>query len=237
METTKLKDENQEIEIDLRAFFLKLKTKWQFVVISVLICAILGVVYSTFLVKPSYQSTSMVYLRNSGTTLSIQDLQVGTQLTKDYEIIFKSRPVLEDTISELNLDYSVDTLKSAISITNSEDTRILNITVTAGSPEMARDIANSVMQNGIESVSEIDAQEPYIVEKAIANPVKVGMSRTKMTMLAALAGAVLSIGYVFLRFVFSDNVASVEDVESLLGVPVLAVVLDDAQLEYKKVRK
>ncbi|CDD51426.1 capsular polysaccharide biosynthesis protein [Firmicutes bacterium CAG:308] len=238
MASDKVTRENDEIEIDLRAFFLRLKTKWLTCILGLLLGAVLALGYSIFLVNPEYQSTAMVYLRGNGaSSISIQDLQVGTQLTKDYEIIFKSRPVLESTIDELNLDMSTKELSDAISITNAEDTRILNITVTAQTPELAKDIANSIMDNGVQKVSEIDAQQPYVVETAIENAARVGMSRSRMTILGAVAGLVITLGYIFLRFVLSDNITSADDLENTLNVPVLAVVLDDPQMDFKKMAK
>lgn len=238
MASDKVTRENDEIEIDLRAFFLRLKTKWLTCILGLLLGAVLALGYSIFLVNPEYQSTAMVYLRGNGSSsISIQDLQVGTQLTKDYEIIFKSRPVLESTIDELNLDMSTKELSNLISITNTEDTRILSITATADTPELAKDIANSIMDNGVQKVSEIDAQQPYVVETAIENAARVGMSRSRMTILGAVAGLVITLGYIFLRFVLSDNITSADDLENTLNVPVLAVVLDDPQMDFKKMAK
>lgn len=238
MASDKVTRENDEIEIDLRAFFLRLKTKWLTCILGLLIGAVLALGYSIFLQDSRYQSTAMVYLRGNGSSsISIQDLQVGTQLTKDYEIIFKSRPVLESTIDELNLDMSTKELSNLISITNTEDTRILSITATADTPELAKDIANSIMDNGVQKVSEIDAQQPYVVETAIENAARVGMSRSRMTILGAVAGLVITLGYIFLRFVLSDNITSADDLENTLNVPVLAVVLDDPQMDFKKMAK
>ena len=236
MASDKVTRENDEI--DLRAFFLRLKTKWLTCILGLLLGAVLALGYSIFLVNPEYQSTAMVYLRGNGSSsISIQDLQVGTQLTKDYEIIFKSRPVLESTIDELNLDMSTKELGNLISITNTEDTRILSITATADTPELAKDIANSIMDNGVQKVSEIDAQQPYVVETAIENAARVGMSRSRMTILGAVAGLGITLGYIFLRFVLSDNITSADDLENTLNVPVLAVVLDDPQMDFKKMAK
>lgn len=236
MASDKVTRENDEI--DLLAFFLRLKTKWLTCILGLLLGAVLALGYSIFLVNPEYQSTAMVYLRGNGSSsISIQDLQVGTQLTKDYEIIFKSRPVLESTIDELNLDMSTKELSNLISITNTEDTRILSITATADTPELAKDIANSIMDNGVQKVSEIDAQQPYVVETAIENAARVGMSRSRMTILGAVAGLAITLGYIFLRFVLSDNITSADDLENTLNVPVLAVVLDDPQMDFKKMAK
>lgn len=238
MSSKEIYEDNQEIEIDLGAFLLKLKSNWKKLVVGLLVGALLALGYSTFLKTPMYQSTAMVYLRGSGSSLSLEDLQLGTQLTKDYEIIFKSRPVMEATIADLSLKVSPDTLAQSISISNPEDSRILQISTTNEDPSVAKDIVNTVMEEGVQTVLEIDAQEPYIIEKGIASTERVGMSRSKMTMLGGLAGLVLMAGYVFIRFIVSDTIKSADDVEKVLGVPTLAVVLEDESLNYgKRARK
>ena len=63
------------------------------------------------------------------------------------------------------------------------------------------------------------------------------MSRSRMTILGAVAGLVITLGYIFLRFVLSDNITSADDLENTLNVPVLAVVLDDPQMDFKKMAK
>ena len=48
-------------------------------------------------------------MRGSGNTIaSLADLQIGSELTNDYQIIFTSRTLLTKTIKELNLDMSMD---------------------------------------------------------------------------------------------------------------------------------
>lgn len=226
---------DDEIEIDLGAFFLRLKSCWRAILVGLLTGALVGLLYAMFLVTPMYSSSSMVYLRSTNSTsLSLQDLQVGTQLTKDYEIIFKSRPVLEKTISDLNLKMNTDTLGNMITITNPEDSRILQISVTADNPNLAKSIVNSVMDNGINTVSEIDSQEPYVIEKGIADTKKVSVSAKKTCMIGAGVGAILVIAYVFAQFMLRDTISSADDVERYLGVPVLAVVGEDPALNQKK---
>lgn len=225
-------------EIDLIAFLLKLKAKWKICILGLIIGAIIAAGYATFLVNPQYQSTAMVYLRTNGNaTVSLQDLQIGSQLTNDYEIIFKSRPIMEETIEELGLEMSPNALANAINITNPTDSRILKITATAGSPELARDIANSVTEGGMKAVLEIESQTPYVIEDAVLQTAKVGMSRVKMTLIGGLLGLMAVIGYLFIGFVISDKIHSADDIERYLGVPVLTIIPEDKALDYNKQMK
>lgn len=227
MTSEKIRDDNDEIEIDLYAFLMKLKSSWKKIILGMLLGALLSGIYSIFGMTPVYESTSSVYLRGNGTSISLQDLQVGTQLTKDYEIIFKSRPILESTIKEIGLDMKPEELAKAITISNPTDSRILEITAKADSPDTAKDIANSIMKNGIDTVLEIDAQAPYVIEKAIVNPIRVGMSRSKMVLLGAIIGALFVIVISFIRFILSDNIKSADDIERMIGIPVLSIVPED----------
>ena len=225
---------NQYDKIDLVAFFIKLKSLWYVVVIGALIGTLLASIYSTFLTTPMYESSAMVYIRGSSKSISLQDLQLGAELTKDYEIIFKSRPNLEKVISKLNLEYDVETLTKMISISNPSDTRILQVSVTSIDASLSKEIANEVVNYGMDSIREIDSQEPYLVEKAIAKNKKVGASFIKMAATGMLLGIVTALGIIFIRFVLSDEIKSIEDVERVLELPVLAVVVEDKALSYTK---
>lgn len=223
-----------EDTIDLFAFFIKLKQLWYVVVIGALIGALIAGLYSVFLTTPLYESSSMVYIRGSSKSISLQDLQLGAELTKDYEVIFKSRPNMEKVISKLNLEYDVETLTDMITISNPTDTRILEVSVTSIDPNLSKEIANEVVNYGMDSIREIDSQEPYLVEKAIAKDTKVGSSLLKTTLTGTAIGIILMIGIIFVKFAFSDEVKSVDDIEKLLELPVLAVVVEDKALAYTK---
>lgn len=233
MDSVDVRDE-QEIEIDLKALFLKIKSLWYVVVIGILIGAIVTVSYSAFLKTPLYESSSMIYLRGTNKNVSLDDLRLGTALTKDYEVLFKSRPNMEKVIRNLDLDYSVKQLSNMIEISNITDTRILKVSVVSVDPNLSKDIANELVKCGMDNVREIDSQEPYLIEKAIANEQKIGSSTAKMGIIGALVGLMFAIGGIFIQFVLSDSVQSVDDIENVLGLPVLAVVIEDKALNYTK---
>ena len=56
----------------------------------------------------------MVYIFSNSTSItSLADLQIGSQLTVDFETIGASRPVLERVISGLDLDMHYEGLRKA----------------------------------------------------------------------------------------------------------------------------
>lgn len=62
--------------------------------------------------------------------LNFSDLQVGSELTSDYIKVFEMWEVHEKVISNLDLDYTYTDMASMLSVTNTSDTRMLDITVT-----------------------------------------------------------------------------------------------------------
>ena len=81
--------------------------------------------YTEFFVNPTYTSTSTMLVLTKETTLaSLADLQLGSQLTKDYTVLITSRPVLEEVIENLDLDMNYKILRGSITIDNPADTRI-----------------------------------------------------------------------------------------------------------------
>ena len=228
MDQLENKYEDDVVEIDLKQLLLKLKQYWYVLVVSLLVGLILGFVFG-LLKTPLYRSSSTIYLRNSNATVSLQDLQIGSELTKDYEVLFKSRPILENTISQLSLDMTSEELSSMITISNPPDTRMLTVSIVSDDANLSRDITNTLVANGMNSIREIDSQEPYLVEDAIANDENVGTSKTKTALIGGLLGLFLSVGVLGVTFILNDHVQSVEDIENTLNLPVLAVILDGDQ--------
>ena len=70
-------------------------------------CGLFGA-FSALVLKPQYTSSSMLYVLSKETTLtSLADLQIGTQLTNDYQVLVSSRPVLDVVIEELGEDEDI----------------------------------------------------------------------------------------------------------------------------------
>ena len=132
-----------ELEIDLKEILYALKKKALVILAVGLLMGCLSCIYTKFFITPTYTSTSsMILLVNDEGIKSTADLAMGSQLTKDYSVLITSRPVLEKTIKNLDLNNSYEGLKGSIAIDNPEDTRILNITVTDSNPVMAQKIVN-----------------------------------------------------------------------------------------------
>ena len=221
-------EDDDEIEIDLLELFYALRHLWWAILLALVIGAGAAGVYTKKLIAPHYQSTSMVYVLSKETTLaSLADLQIGSQLTKDYSVIIKSRPVLQEVIDKQNLDLTTDELGEMITIDNPKDTRILSITVEDIEPMRAKAIVDEVTKSASNYIGDImEMVPPKVIEDGVVAVKPSSPSVKKNAAVGGLGLAVLVCGLICLKTVLDDTIKSEEDIEKYLGLSVLAVIPD-----------
>ena len=215
-------------EIDLLELFYALKRRWWAILLALIIGGGVAGVYTKKLIAPVYESTSMVYVLSKETTLaSLADLQIGSQLTKDYSVIIKSRPVLQEVIDKQGLDMTPDDLGKMITIDNPSDTRILSITVSDIDPTRAKSIVDEVTKSASSYIGDImEMVPPKTIEAGIVAEYPSSPSVKKNALLGGLGLAVLICGLICLKTILDDTIKSEEDIEKYLGLSVLAVIPD-----------
>ena len=237
-----------EDEIDLvELFYLLWGHAWQ-IILCLILGAGLALGYTKLLVTPLYQATSSIYIvsASNNSVVNLTDLQIGAQLTADYQELILSRPLLEDVIRNLELTnaegqpMSTNALKNMIAISNTADTRILKVTVTSPDPQESADIANELIDQACIYLPQImETEEPNLVEEAIPPTQKSSPSTAKNVMLGGLLGACLACGVLVVRYLMNDTFVTPDDVVKYLGVQPLAVIpeADLGEFNGKKQKK
>lgn len=217
---------DEEIEIDLMEILYALKARFLLICAALLAGAALAVAYSLVILTPKYTSTSMVYVVSKETTLtSLADLQIGSQLTKDYRVIVTSRPVLQEVIDTLGLDMEYEDLKEALVLDNPADTRILSISVEDADPVKAKAIVDSVARISSKHIGDImEMTPPKIIEEGIVSDEKSSPSVSRNAMIGGGLAAFAVCALIVLQVVLNDTIRTEEDVEKYLGLSVLAAV-------------
>lgn len=232
---------DDEIEIDLKELFFVLLSKCHLIFLSGLLCALIGLLTAMFMMPEKFQSKTSIYIYDQQKdSMSYSDLQISTVLTKDYEVLIKSRAVLETVIEELELDASYSSLNSAVQVNVPDSTRIVEIIVETTDPYLSKDIADAVREvssETIKSVMNVDAVN--VVEAANLPERKSSPSISKYTVLGGMFGCVAAAGIVILLFMTNDTIRSQEDVEKYLELSVLGTIplTEDLKAEDKKREK
>lgn len=237
--------QNDEVEIDIGHILSILWEKILVIIATGIIVGLAGFLVSKFLITPKYESETKLYVLNrandSATTLS--DVQLSTQLTKDYQILVTSAPVMNQVIKELGLNMKASELASTISVDTPSDTRVLQITVTSDDPKRAKDIADKVAQVSSKKICDImKIEQVNVIEEGSLSEEPAVDTVQKWTLIGLALGIVLSCAVIIIRSMLDDTVKTTEDVEKYFDLSTLAVIpisveMDDGLGKNKKSRK
>lgn len=221
-----MNQENDVIEIDLIEIMRVLINRIWVILISAIAGGLIFGLVSVYLITPKYTSTSKIYiLANSSSVVSITDLQIGSSLASDYEELIKSRPVVESVIEKLDLGITYGQMLDCISVTNTENTRIVQITATYQDPVIAMQIANEFATVSRDQISEImKVEKPTKVEEAVVSKNQSSPNNQKNILIGVLIGLIVSAGVIITRYLLDDTLTSSEDVERYLGLNTLAAI-------------
>ncbi|WP_313128053.1 YveK family protein [Anaerocolumna sp.] len=217
---------NDEVEINLRDLFYLIKSKLWIILLSGIIMASAAGLYSSFLITPVYTSTTKLYILSKTTTLSsLADLQIGSQLTQDYMVLVKSRPVVTQVIENLGLNMSYEEMVGIITPSNPSNTRILAITANYTDPYLAKKIVDEFATVSATQIAEImDADKPTIVEEGYmqSHP---SSPNTKMNIvIGGVLGVFIASGIIILLNLLDDTIKDSDDIERYLGMTTLALI-------------
>ena len=221
---------NDEMEIDLiELFHVLLKKAW-----VILLCLVIGAVavggYTKLFVTPQYQATSTIYVLGNSVSMSGVDLTLSKQLTADFSVLAKSRPVMNKIEEKLkadykykDLNYSVEQLQGMITVENPSGTSLMRMTATNSDAQLAADIANAAADAVAERISEV-IDKPSSVEEAEKPASPVSPNVKKNAVMGGLVGAVLAAGVFTLLFLMDDTIKTEEDVRRYLKLNTLAAM-------------
>ena len=177
----------------------------------------------SFVLPNQYTASTTVYVlakaSNTSTSSTSSDLTASQMITNDIATLIQSSNVSSSTASQLGLEnlngYSIKT-------TSSTTTRILTISVTGPNAQTAANIANTIVSvtSGI-SQNVMDVQSVNAIDSAVAPTKPSGPNRLLYTLVALIAGLFVAIAICVLMETLNTKARSSEDVEELLGVPVI----------------
>jgi capsular polysaccharide biosynthesis protein len=231
--------ENEEIEIDLLQLWHAVRHRIWLVLLAGFIVADIAFAITKFLITPMYSSSATMLVVTKETTLSsLADLQLGSQLTNDYEILITSRPVLERTIEELNLELNYKQLREAITISNPNDSRMLIISALQPDPELAKNVVDTLANISSDYIAEkMEVTAPKIIEEGEVALVQSSPSLLRNTAIGGLLGVLAAVFLICVAVILNDSIQTEDDIERYLQLPVLAVVPDKSGSSRKSGRK
>lgn len=202
---------------------LKLMRKHLKLVIALpIVCAIAtGLVSFLFMPNTYTASTSMyVLVQSDKESVSMStDLSASQMITNDVANLITSDRVTRDTATALQMNSLND---YDIAVQSETTTRVLTLSVTGQDAQSTAIIANELAKNVSTVAQEVmNVQSVNVIDEAITPESPSGPNRMMYTAVAFLAGLFLAVAIVVLMDVLNTKVRGAEDVEELLGVPVI----------------
>ena len=218
-----------EEEIELTEIITTLVNNRIMIITITLITTLTAFLITTFLIKPQYQSRSMLYsLKTNDEDATISDLQMGSQLSQDFIVIAKSNPVLDLAILKIqensNILLSRKELNKMVTIENKNNTRILEITATANEPELAAIVAEAVTSAAANQMALIMKSDiPTKIQDIEINYDPVSPNIQINTAIGFIAGLFIACTLTILKVALNNKVVTPSDIEKL-GLTNLATI-------------
>lgn len=221
-------NDNASIEIDVLYLLRKLWSRKFFIIFIALVVGTIALLGSVFLIKPKYTSTTRIYVVNrTADSITNQDLQAGSYLVKDYQEVITSNEVLSSVIDKEKLSLTPNELSSMISVTIPTDTRVISISVEDDNAQEATTIANTVREVAAEKIKAVTKVEDVTTLEAAEVPKEPSSPNIKRnTLIGVIAGGGLAVISIIILEVLDDRVRRPEDIEDVLGLPLLGIVPD-----------
>ncbi|MCU5368342.1 Wzz/FepE/Etk N-terminal domain-containing protein [Bacillus paranthracis] len=219
-----------EETISLKDLFDILRKRLAMILTVTFGLAIISAIISFFFMKPIYQSSTQILVnqkKQDGTMIQAGEIQTNIQLTNTYKVIIKSPVILDQVNEKLNLNMTAQALTGKINVANEKDSQVISVTAEDKDPKIARDIANAtaeVFKGEVAKIMSVDNVTVLSKAEVTENQSPIKPRPMINVAIAFVVGLMASVGLAFLLEYLDNTVKKEEDVENLLGLPVLGIV-------------
>ncbi|MEH7085355.1 Wzz/FepE/Etk N-terminal domain-containing protein [Neobacillus drentensis] len=228
-----------EETISLKELLETLKKRLLLIVSITVIAAIISGVVSYYFLTPIYQASTQILVNQKKNEQSLNEVQTNLQLINTYKIIITSPRILDIVSKELDLNMTAEQLKGKITVANENESQVVNVSVQDADAKVAAQIANKTVEvfkkevfeimnvNNVTILSEADVSE---------NPSPIKPRPLLNVAIAIVVGLMAGVGLAFLLEYFNNTIKNEQDIEKLLGLPILGVIatIDDQKMQERK---
>ena len=219
-------------ELDLKELLQIFWEKKLQIILIIAIFAVVGIIYTLTFVTPKYAAkTSLLLATNSSSvntgssSITTTDITLNSKLVSTYSKLVKSDKVIRNVISNLSLNMDENDLKNSVSVTATEDTEFIEISVKNEDPVLATKIANEMSKVFIENVKEFyKVENVHVVDAAEVPQSPYNVNHIKDVIIFAFVGALIAVSYVLVSNMLDTTIKSEDDIEKIFKQTVLATM-------------
>ncbi len=218
-----------EETIDLSKLFTILKKNMKYLIILPIVFLVLSMVITFIFMTPKYSSSTQVLVNQKETDnqMMAQQVQSNLQLVNTYSEIIKSPRILDKVSKNLKGKYSSEEISGMLTVSNQAESQILNIAVENESRESASKVANEIANVFSKDVSKImNVDNVSILSKADTNGNQISPQPLVNSVVGIFLGLFVALIIILLKEILDKRIKTEEDVEEILGLPVLGTIQD-----------
>ncbi len=221
---------DMEETISLKELLQTLRKRLSLIAVISITAVLVSGIVSYFYLTPIYQASTQLLVnqeKTEQTILNYNEVQTNLQLINTYNVIIKSPAILDLVIKQLDLDLTVAQLNGKIVVGSEKDSQVLNISVQDPSADTAANIANSVasvFQKEIVKIMSVDNVSILAKATVADNQTPIKPNPQLNIAIALVVGLMAGVGLAFLLEYFDNTIKTEQDIEKILGLPVLGVI-------------
>ena len=219
-------------ELDLKELIQMFWEKRVQILLITAIFIVVGIIYTVGFVKPKYQSkTSLLLATNSSNQsstngITTNDLTINSKIVSTYsDMINNGNKIPREVIKNLGMKLQEYEVRKSITVKARDNADMIDIIVKYDDPVIAQKIANETAKVLIENVKEYyKIENLYIYDEAEVENEPCNINHKKDILIFTVIGFVVAMGYVLILNMLDTTIKSVQDIEKVSGVTVLASI-------------
>ena len=218
---------------NINRIFTLIKSKFLFLILFTLIGTVAVGLYTVFIISPIYSVSSKLIMKNTSSqtnsqnndTQTIEAINLFQRQAKTYLEIADLPPVKEDTNKALGLSPDEITKIKSVKLTNDTGSQLVTVTVRALDRDLGeRYIKEYVTQYKKFTADRLGRDNLSVVIEALGSNNPVYPILWKNLLVSILVFSFIGFNIIFIKYVLSDSIDSYEDLEELVGKPVLGMI-------------
>lgn len=220
---------NQE-NIRMQDIVDAIKSRWQLIVSVTLVSVIVASFWTFFLVKPKYEASTKLFIGKESTEDKAQnynsnDVQMYQKLLKTYSDVIMTSDLVERALTSENIQVEADSVLKSLTVTPKTDTQILQVKYVSKNKNEAMKVVNAIAQEFVETSTELISNANVKVIETVKLPQNPVSPNKKLNIVVAFVlGLLVSVGIVLILEFMNNTYKNKEQVESILGLPVIGSI-------------
>jgi len=219
--------------VELSRYFRVLRQRLWMIAVCPIVAAIAAGAVS-FMLPPVYEAHVSLYVRPAQPIASTDPTVAALtsdQVLRTYADWMTQRPIVDRVDSQLGLGLRYEDFVKKITVTPQTNTLLLDVAVRDTNPGVARDIANQLVADFIDTVRQTQTQAQanqtsnaqlvdnlVVTSPAVAPDKPVSPNKTLNVAIAFAAGLLLALGLAFLLDYLDQSIKSDEELIERLGL-------------------